>query len=686
MDRMLSRERENQCIQEQQPACTAACPIHVNARGMIAATSKQDFADGFAIFTRTAPFPRIISRICDEPCRTVCKRNEVGEGIEVRALEQACVEYCDKAPKKAFLPPKKSTRLAVVGGSLAGLTVAFDLAQKGYPVVIYEAGERLGGRIWRYDAQQLPRNWIENDFSALREMGVEVHFGAAILDKGAITCDQLLADYDAVYIGMPLQNCTGRQLQADPETYATDQEKLFGGVVDAEAPIDLVLQGRVAAISIDRFLQNASMSAGRDQLGFHETLLYTDVEKVKPLAAIPLTDRDQGYSRENAVMEAQRCLQCQCLECVKKCEYLSHYGGYPKKYIREIYNNDSIVMGIHYANKMINSCALCGLCRAVCPNELNMGDVCQEARQRMVEKGKMPLSVHDFALRDMEFSSSEQCTLSRHQPGFDHSNYLFFPGCQLSASAPNHVLKTYAFLREKLSGGVGILLNCCGIPAEWAGRQELFAQTLATVEAEWRRMGSPTVIVACSSCYRVFKEHWPLMAIESLWSVMDRSGLPESTGIKTGRTVCVHDPCAARTEQTVQDSVRNLLGKMGLQIDETESSREQTTCCGYGGLMSFANPEVAQKVVHRRIGESPADYVAYCAMCRDNFVAGGKNTFHLLDLIWDSDENAATRPAPDYSSRRENRIRVKKQLLREVWNETVAEEIGLMKIEFSETI
>jgi glutamate synthase (NADPH) small chain len=35
MDRQKVRERENQCIQEQPPTCTAACPIHVDARGMI---------------------------------------------------------------------------------------------------------------------------------------------------------------------------------------------------------------------------------------------------------------------------------------------------------------------------------------------------------------------------------------------------------------------------------------------------------------------------------------------------------------------------------------------------------------------------------------------------------------------------------------------------------------------------
>ena len=687
MERLQSRDRENQCIQEQPPACTATCPVHVNARGMIAAVAKQSFADGFALLARTIPFPRIISRICDQPCQKACKRNEVGDGIEIRALEQACAQYCDKAPKRTLRPPQKTKRVAVVGGSLGGLTVAFDLAQKGYPVVIYEQEDRLGGRIWSYAEQQLPRSWIEKDFSALRELGVEVNFGVSVTDSGIITCDQLLKDYDAVYIGTALQNCTHRKVKIDPDNYSTDQEKLFGGIEDIASPIDNVLQGRIAAISIDRFLQNASISAGRDQLGSQETLLYTNLAGMTQATATPPADEGQGYSKEEAVAEAQRCLQCQCLGCVKKCEFLAHYGGYPKKYIREIYNNDSIVMGIHFANKMINSCALCGLCQTVCPTDLNMGEDILEARRRMVKKGKMPLSAHDFALRDLEFSTGESCVLARHQPGFQKSEYLFFPGCQLSASAPDHVLKTYAFLREKLPGGVGILLNCCGVPAEWAGRQELFDQTLNGMKEKWRSLGSPAVIVACSTCYRIFREHCPEMTVESLWTVLDRIGLPAQADNRQGRTVCVHDPCTARAERGIQDGVRNLLDKLGLQVEETESSGKYTTCCGFGGLMSFANPEVAEKVVRRRIGESPADYVAYCAMCRDNFAARGKRTFHLLDLIWGTDESAAaTRPAPDYSDRRENRVRVKQRLLREVWKETNQEEIDPMRIEIPENV
>ena len=119
------------------------------------------------------------------------------------------------------------------------------------------------------------------------------------------------------------------------------------------------------------------------------------------------------------------------MECVKACEFLRHYGTYPKRYVRDIYNNVSIVMGLRKANRMIDSCTLCGLCDTLCPNDLAMGEVCLEARRDMVDSGHMPASHHDFALRDMAHSRSEAAAFARRQPGRAECAVAFFPGCQL---------------------------------------------------------------------------------------------------------------------------------------------------------------------------------------------------------------------------------------------------------------
>ena len=97
----------------------------------------------------------------------------------------------------------------------------------------------------------------------------------------------------------------------------------------------------------------------------------------------------------------------------------------------------------------------------------------------------------------------------------------------------------------------------------------------------------------------------------------------------------------------------------------------QTTCCGYGGLQLFANPALAAKTVARRAAQSDADFVTYCAMCRDRFAHEGKRAVHILDLVFANGDagteatDPAARPDPGFSRRQQNRARMKTRLLRE---------------------
>ena len=436
------------------------------------------------------------------------------------------------------------------------------------------------------------------------------------------------------------------------------------------------MAGGRAATSIDRYLQRVSLTAARANEGPYETRLFTNTAGIAPLPETLPTGPEGGYTREEAVQEAQRCIQCECMECVKNCVFLEHFGGYPKKYIREVYNNLSIVMGTRFSNRLINSCSLCGLCGEICPEDLDMGAVCKQARGLMVEQKRMPPSAHDFALRDMEFSNGPHFALTKHAPGTRASALLFFPGCQLSASRPGEVEQIYAHLRRVYAGrlpqeaGVGLALRCCGAPADWAGQQELFAASQAAFLAEYEALGRPKLVLACSSCYQVFKTHYPGVEVVSLWEVLAAEGLPEGAAPALSAPLALHDPCSTRYEAGLQDSVRALLARLGVQVEELPLNRERTECCSYGGLMWLANPELAQETARRRVEAHASDYVTYCAMCRDFFARQGKPTLHLLDLIYNTDPNAAARKrGPDLSERRQNRARLKRRLLKELWSE-----------------
>lgn len=225
------------------------------------------------------------------------------------------------------------------------------------------------------------------------------------------------------------------------------------------------------------------------------------------------------------------------------------------------------------------------------------------------------------------------------------------------------------------------MLGCCGAPADWSGRIDLFQSVMEEFTREWRELGSPELVLACSTCYEVFKTHLPDVPITSLWELFDRLDIPPASGLLKIRRIAVHDACSTRHEHHIHESVRRILKRFGFELEELPLSREKTECCGYGGLMFFANPELARKTIERRIGESAVDYVAYCAMCRDYLASRGKRTLHLLDLFFGpSIDAAAERKGPGYSQRHENRARLKSALLQGLWGENVAEQEGYERI------
>ena len=687
MDGQRVKAWEARCIEEQPTACVVGCPLRVDVRGMLAKAKAGDFAGACAIYARSVALPAVLGRICDPPCETVCRRAEAGGAIRVGAVERACVEAAYESIRRASQRARKAKRVAVVGAGLSGLTAAFDLAMKGCAVTVFEAESRPLMRLRRDYASALPPAAIEADVAALTRLGVEFLCESRVDGGvGPLGLDTLIDGYDAVLLALGAESAAPfaaalrvtaeGHVEIDPTTRAASRANVFGGGVHGApySPIGAAADGRRAGASIDRLLQGASLTANRTDAGGAGSCLYVKVAAHAPVPPVAPADAQAGYSGAEASAEAARCFPCRCMECVKACEYLKHYGTYPKRYVRDIYNNISIVMGLRKANRMIDGCTLCGLCDTLCPNDLAMGEVCLEARRDMVDSGHMPASHHEFALRDMAHSRSEAAAFARRPPGRAECAVAFFPGCQLAASSPWHVERVYAHLAERIAGGVGLMVDCCGAPALWSGRRALHDDVTASLRETWRSLGEPQIVTACSTCLKTLGDVLPEMKARSLWTVIDEIGLPDGPRPRLASRLAIHDPCTGRRAVDAQRAVRRLAVGLGVELRELGGA-ELTTCCGFGGLASFANPAVTDKIVDRRIAESADDYLTYCAMCRDNFARHGKRSVHLLDLVFPSLEGGdpAARPDPGFSRRRDNRVRLKARMLRETWGEDMTD-------------
>ena len=652
--RMFTKEeldaRESLCVHEQPAYCNAACPLKLDTKAMVAALANGDFDKARALYEKITPFPDILSAGCEAPCEGKCKLCSLGDGIAIRELEAAAVAYGAK-PKARGLLRKKPKKAAIFGGDLFTLFLAGELNKKMYPVTVYCA-EGDHASFLTACAPDLSKAVLDASAASLAKMDIHFEWNA---DPAAAYAESA-RKYDLTAASFEIANQVFPHIEIDEAVMVCREHKLITG--KTEGYLGAAFGAKKAALSADRLAQKLDPANTRGEEGSVETKLYTSLEGVEPSKRIPCTGRD------SAVSEAKRCIQCRCDACIKGCAYLRHYNKFPRILTREIYNNVSIIMGDHMMNKPINACSLCGQCTVLCPNGYDMGEVCHLARQNMVTTGKMPLAPHEFALMDMVFSNGE-AFLCRPQPGYGRCKYVFFPGCQATAIAPATVRAAYLDLCSRLEGGVALMLGCCGAICDWAGRYEMYEDTVKFLDERLAELGNPTVIAGCPTCKKELSSHGHV-EIRGIWEVLETIGLPEKVR-RLDKSIAVHDACGARGDSETQQSIRRIAESLGCQIADTLYDRDKSPCCGYGGLTQYTNREVAKKMTDKCLERSDLPYLSYCMACRDRFAREGRESMHLLELVYGTSADHC----PDISAKRFNRLGLRNELLKEVWNEEV---------------
>ena len=649
MESMVAR-----CVYEDPPFCSAACPLKLDVRAFLEAAAAGNFKKALQLYEKIAPFPLILSAGCEAPCEGRCRLGEIGEGLAIREVERAVARFGEQSRLGGIFRSKKRKSTAILGSGLFALLLAGELEKKAYPVTVF--CEEPDEAAWlRAAAPFLDEEAFALEHKRLKGKDIQFEFGCvldrAFLEQKRSCTDVLCASWELTKRLFPDAVCTSELMFCEAERLVTGPTE---GVTDA------AFGAKKAALTVDRLAQNLDPRNTRGQEGPVESRLYTDLSEAKALDRVPCSAG--GYSREQAMEEAGRCLSCHCEECLKSCAYLKHYKKHPGLLAREIYNNTQIIMGDHQLNKPMNACSLCGQCTVVCPNGFDMARVCHLARQNMVSTDKMPLAPHEFALLDMLFSNNE-AFLARPQPGFESCKYVFFPGCQAAATAPGTVRAAYLDLCERLEGGVALMLGCCGAICDWAGRYEMLGQTRDFIDRELSKLGDPVVIAGCPSCRKELSG-FVSASVVGIWDMLLELGLPE--GAKgLDRPAALHDSCGARGDEATQRAIRTLAAQLGCELTETPFSGDRSPCCGYGGLTAYANREVAAEMADKCLERSDAPYISYCMACRDRFARQGRESRHILELCYGTDAGAP----PDISEKRRNRLTLKNELLREVWRE-----------------
>ena len=105
------------------------------------------------------------------------------------------------------------------------------------------------------------------------------------------------------------------------------------------------------------------------------------------------------------------------------------------------------------------------------------------------------------------------------------------------------------------------MLGCCGAICDWAGRYEMYADTIAFLDRQLEALGNPRGIAGCPTCKKNLskREH---LQVQGVWKVLEEIGLPEKAK-RLNKPIAVHDACGARGDAETQASIRRIAQSLG---------------------------------------------------------------------------------------------------------------------------
>lgn len=192
------------CLQCKRAPCITGCPVEIDIPGFIKFIAEGDFKSAIKKLKEKNVLPAVCGRVCPQEtqCEQVCTLSKKFEPVAIGRLERFAADY-EASQGQAPLPERPEPtgkKVAVIGSGPGGLTVAGDLIQVGHSVTIFEALHKPGGvLVYGIPEFRLPKAIVYREVDYLIRFGVKLILNF-IVGKTA-TIDQLLKDFDAVYIG-----------------------------------------------------------------------------------------------------------------------------------------------------------------------------------------------------------------------------------------------------------------------------------------------------------------------------------------------------------------------------------------------------------------------------------------------------------------------------------------------------
>jgi len=292
----------NRCLFCYDAPCTKACPTEIDIPGFIKKIASGNIRGSALKIFRSNILGSSTARVCpvEELCTGACVYNDLDhKPIQIGRLQrfatQSALELEKNIGRPLFSPtPPVDKKVALIGGGPASLACAATLNLEGVKTVIYEKSDSPGGlNVTGIAPYKLMAQDAMDEINWLKVLGLDIQTNVEIGKD--ITVDELMKDYDAVFLGFGLGPDTF------PKIPGEDLENVFGATElirkmksdpDFQLPYDLkkviVVGGGNTAVDVARELAF---------LGILEVdIVYRRTEDVMPGYAHEL-----AHARENGV-------------------------------------------------------------------------------------------------------------------------------------------------------------------------------------------------------------------------------------------------------------------------------------------------------------------------------------------------------------------------------------------------
>lgn len=199
------QEQAHRCLDCGNPYCEWKCPVHNYIPNWLKLVSEGNLFQAAELCHQTNTLPEVCGRVCpqDRLCEGACTLNDGFGAVTIGSAEKYITDTAFAMGWRPDMSKVKWTdkKVAIIGAGPAGLGCADILVRNGVKPVVFDKYPEIGGLLtFGIPEFKMEKSVMSRRREIFEGMGIEFRLNTEIGKD--IAFEQLLSDYDAVFLGM----------------------------------------------------------------------------------------------------------------------------------------------------------------------------------------------------------------------------------------------------------------------------------------------------------------------------------------------------------------------------------------------------------------------------------------------------------------------------------------------------